>query len=182
MKARVLFQRMTSREKTLLCAFVWIILILCFAFALKNFRVFLAGWSETGRSLQYQQADLDQKPDLDAALKQELAFFQSGNTYDSAALTGRVEQLATQSGISNFTYNTRSEEKDIHVEHTIRLNVRDTPLDKLMAFDEAIDGESPYINKVSVKLGADRRGGELLDATILLNSFELKDGALGAVQ
>lgn len=182
MNARVLFQRLTSREKTLLCAFVWVILILCFAFALRDFRVFLAGWSDTGQKIEDQEETLALKPDLDAALKDELEFFQSEDILDSAALTGRVEQLATQNGVTNFEYDTRSVEKDIHVEHTIRLKISDTPLDKLMAFDQAINGESPYINKVAVRLEADRRNSELLDATILLNSFELKDGALEAVK
>lgn len=182
MRARVLFQRLTSREKTLLCAFIWVILIICFAFALRDFRVFLNGWEVTGTELDRQQGWLDMKPELDAALKQELEFFQSDKILDRAALTGRVEQLATQSGITNFTYNTRSEDKDIHVEHTIRLNIRDTPMEELIAFDQAINGESPYINKVSVVLDANRRNSELLDANITLNSFELKDGFLAAAQ
>jgi len=180
MNVRALFQRLTSREKTLLCAFVWVILIICFAFALRDFRGFLGGWSSTGRSLEGQQGWIDMKPELDAALKGELEFYQSDQVLDRPALTGRVEQLATQSGISNFTYNTRSEDMAIHVVHTIRLNIRDTPMEELMAFDQAINGESPYINKVSVQLDADRRNSEMLDATIILNSFELKDGALAA--
>ena len=99
---------------------------------------------------------------------------------DLASLTGRVDQLAKQAGISNFTFNTNSEEQDIHVEHTIRLNVRDTPIDKLMALDAALNLESPYINKAGVSLKSDTRNTELLDATIILNSFELKPGGITA--
>lgn len=177
MKARMIFQRMTSREKTLLCAFVWVILIVCFAFALRHFSSFAGSWRNTGRALDAQEGILVLQPQLAAQLKQELEFFSSDQILDSAALTGRVDQLAREVGIpnANFSFNPpRSEEKDIHVEHTIRLNIRNTSIDQLMALDAAIDRESPYINKVSVSLSQDRGNKELLDATFLLNSFELK--------
>ncbi|WP_309385477.1 hypothetical protein [Cerasicoccus frondis] len=180
MKMRQLFQRMTSREKTLLVAFVWVILIIVFSFALRDFRVFVDGWQSTGRVLKDQKALLDQAPETNAALDKELEFYNSDRIFDLASLTGRVDQLAKQAGITNFTFNTGSEDQDIHVAHTMRLNVRDTPIDKLMALDEALNRESPYINKVSVSLKSDRNNSELLDATIVLNSFELKPSGLTA--
>ncbi len=180
MNLRQLFQRMTSREKTLLVAFVWVILIILFSFTLKDFRTFLSGWSATGRELKQQQTFLNQAADINSGLDQELEFYNSERIYDLASLTGRVDQLAKQAGISNFTFNTNSEEQDIHVEHTIRLNVRDTPIDKLMALDAALNLESPYINKAGVSLKSDTRNTELLDATIILNSFELKPGGITA--
>src|SRR5690606_27693062 len=105
---------------------------------------------------------LDLAPQISAQLNKELEFFNSDRILDSASLTGRVDQLAQQMGITNFTFRTNSEEKDIHIEHTIRLNVRDTPIEQLMALDTALNAESPYINKVSVSLQADTRNPELL--------------------
>ncbi|GHB97779.1 hypothetical protein [Cerasicoccus arenae] len=182
MKARLLFQRLTSREKTLLCAFIWVILVICIAFAFRNFRVFLGAWSDTGGQLKVQQGSLDLAPLITAQLDQELEFFSSDRILDSAKLTGRVDELARQTGISNYTYTTRSEMKDIHVEHTIRLNIRDTTMEDLMALDAVLDEESPYINKVAVSIDAKNNNSTLLDATVLLNSFELKPSGLTATQ
>ncbi|WP_309397417.1 hypothetical protein [Cerasicoccus maritimus] len=171
---------MTSREKTLLVAFVWVILIIVFSFALRDFRQFMSSWSDTGRQLDAQQGLLNNAPVVNAELEKELEFYKSDRIYDLPSLTGRVDQLAKQAGVTNFTFNTGSEEQDIHVAHTIRLNIKDTPIENLMTLDQALNAESPYINKVSVSLKADTRNDELLDATIILNSFELKSSGLAA--
>lgn len=176
MKARALFRRFTLREKGMLCLFVWVILLICFGFALRNFRAFWAEWSRTGQTLAQQTKTLNLAPEVDAQLAVELEFFNSDRTFDSASLAGRVDSLARQTGINLVNFNTKTDPRDIYDQHVMRLTIRDTPLEKLMAFDAALEQESPYINQKSVSLDADRRNPQLIDATIELNSFELKSG------
>jgi len=180
MNLRQFYQRMTLREKALLAAFVWVILLILFAFALRDFRGMIALWSATGRDLKVQQRSLAMAPEVESQLQAELEFFNSDRTFDSAALAGRVDQLAQQTGINLVNFSADTEESDIYVLHSMRLSIRDTPLERLMAFDDAMDEEQPYINQVSVSLDANRRNPEQLDATIIIKSFELKPGGFAA--
>ncbi|MGE9296450.1 MAG: hypothetical protein ACQKBV_09215 [Puniceicoccales bacterium] len=182
MNVRQFYQRMTLREKLLLTSFVWVILLVFFAFALRDFRGVASEWSSTGSQLKVQKDMLALAPEIESQLQIELEFFNSDRTYDSASLAGRVDQLAQQTGINLVNFTTRSQESNIYVLHIMRLTIRDTPLKRLMAFDDALDKEQPYINQVSVSLDANRRNEELLDASIIIKSFELKPGGFAAAQ
>jgi len=182
MKLRLFYQRMTLREKTLLTLFVWVMLLILLAFALRDFRRVASIWEQTGRTLQTQKGTLDLSPEIEAQLERELEFFNSERTFDSAALAGRVQQLAQQNGVNLVDFPVRSQESDIYILHNMRLTIRDTPLKNLMAFDEALDREQPYINQISVTLDADRRNPALLDASIIIKSFELKPAGFAALQ
>ncbi|MEO0795336.1 MAG: hypothetical protein AAFX93_09250 [Verrucomicrobiota bacterium] len=178
MNLRRLFNRLTVREKLLMCGFVWVILLICFGFGLKNFRGMASRWSTSGNLLSEQQGFLNLAPEIEVQLQEELEFFNSDRTLDRSALAGRVDSLARQTGVNLVNFKTRSQERDIYDLHIMRLSIRDTSLEKLMAFDAALEKESPYINQVSVSLDANRRNPDLLDATIILNSFELNPGGL----
>lgn len=174
---RQLFERLSFREKLLLSLFVWVLLLLGLNSVTTNLR--LAWLERKAHEATYQDYEtrLQQEPLIAQLLTEAQARFDPEKTRDSAELTGHIDYLVNTSGLSPRNFNTRTQPGDMFDWHEMSLSLGEAPLESLMRFVASIRREAPYINLEQVRLSADQRNPELVDARFLINSFELRNGA-----
>ena len=174
-KIKQLYQRISLREKLLLTAFIWVVVIISFLFALDATSKTWKNWKLWSNNLNEQKAWLSLAPTIEANLRESLTAFNPDRTFDSASLVGRIDALARQTGVNHDIANPRSQQGERFEFHTMRVTIRRTPMEKWIAFTNQLRAESPYINIESIRLNADSRSPDLLDGQFIIQSFELKD-------
>ncbi len=171
-----LYRRMSLREKVLLTAFLWVLVCIGFILAFDGVGKTWTEWQTWSRNLKEQRDWLALGPTVDTQLQESLQRFNPESTFNSAALVGRIDGLARQTSVNHDISTPRTQQGEKFEFHTMRVSIRNTPMEKWLAFAGKLEAESPYINLESVRLNADNRNPELLDGQLILKSFELKDG------
>lgn len=177
MKAKLqqIYRSISLREKMLLAAFLWVLVFIWFVFSIDGIKTELSQWRMVTKVLTAQEQTLAMKDTVDAQLAESLQRFNPERTFDSASLVGRVDALARQNGVSHDISTPNTREGDQFEFHTMRVTLRNTPIEKWLAFESALRSESPYINVESVRMSADQRNPDLLDGQFIIKSFELKN-------
>lgn len=170
------YRRMSLREKVLMTAFLWVLVFIGFVLVLDGVGKTWHEWQTWSRNLKDQRSWLALAPTVEGQLQESLQKFNPERTFNSAALVGRIDALARQTGVNHDISTPRSQQGEKFEFHTMRVSIRNTPMDKWLAFADKLEAESPYINLESVRLSADNRNPELLDGQLILKSFELKEG------
>lgn len=171
---RLLFNRLNTREKGLLVAFLWVMLLIWASSLFDNTTAFVRNWSETGRSLEAKEAIIELGPQVEAALEEQFAVLNPALTLDENDLAGKVDTIARRLGVQ-FVLSPMAPERiqDFDI-YKLRIQIRRAPLDQLLAFNEAILSESPYMKMENIRLSADAMNPTLHNASFVINSFEFQ--------
>lgn len=172
------YRRMSLREKLLLTAFLWVLVLIGYIMAIDGVGSEWRKWKAASSILNTQEGWLEQAPLVDEQLQENLQRFNPQQTFNSASLVGRIDALARQTGVNHDISTPRTQQGDKFEFHTMRVTIRNTPMEKWLAFADKLEAESPYINLERVSLDADSRNPELLDGQFILQSFELKEDGI----
>ena len=176
-KIRTLYKTMSLREKSLcLCFFVALLII----------------WSNNwlGRGLEWniqrnlsatelatQQEWLKRDNAISAGLSNALKRVDPSKTYAAAQLSGQIDGLIRQTGLSNQADidPVRTREGEIFNDHNLRVRLSRISIAQLIELNKLLQQETPYINLQSVRIQKNRSKPEQLDVRYQINSFDLKD-------
>ncbi|MEK9984398.1 MAG: hypothetical protein VW879_06625 [Opitutae bacterium] len=168
-----LYKRFSLREKTLFIGFIWFVLLCWGSGGISRFSQTLSGISDSRKTIAGQKEILSREAGIDADLEAQRSKFDSSSTYNKDQLFARVQAMA-EGRASNIYQNKEDvQEGGIFNLHTVRITFRDQPISSLLNFDQALQDE-PYISLESATIAADTKKPELLDATFIITSFELK--------
>ncbi|MEL0118517.1 MAG: hypothetical protein VXB01_06210 [Opitutae bacterium] len=168
-----LYKRFSLREKTLFIGFIWFVLLFWGSGGISRFSQTLRGISDSRKAIAGQKEILSREAGIDADLEAQRSKFDSSSTYNKDQLFARVQAMA-EGRASNIYQNKEDvQEGGIFNLHTVRITFRDQPISSLLNFDQALQ-EEPYISLESATIAADTKKPELLDATFIITSFELK--------
>jgi len=177
-RARLLFDRLSLREKSLLLATALVVLLIWASFALQRFGSLRDSWAEVHTELATQRALLEQAPRTEATLARQLERFNPENTFTRSDLAAKVNALFLKAGINNPSMPSPStEETAIMSLHSVTLNFSQTPVQNLEAFARLLRAESPYITIERVMLRPDSRNPNLLNGQFRIKSLELREDA-----
>ncbi|TVP76925.1 MAG: hypothetical protein EA353_11370 [Puniceicoccaceae bacterium] len=176
-KLRALYKRMTLREKCLALLFLLVILFLW----TNHWMGRLSTWNNARNlaavELQTQQQWIDRTDFYSQAVNAALQRVDPSKTYAAAQLSGRVDSLIRQSGLSNQAdinpVDTR--EGEIFNNHELRVRLSRISIAQLIQLNNLFSKEAPYINLKSVRIEKNARNPEQLDVRYEINSFDLKD-------
>ena len=170
---RQFFQTISLRERILLSAIIWSLVLLWGSALMKDYASLRSAMATTGAALQDQKLWLDQKSELEGQLKVALQRLDPEKSFSSSRLTGKIDDLAREAEL-NFSLNSPVTEKgEIFDIHSVRIQIRKAGLTELVQFDRKIKRESPYLGLDRVEITADRRDPRFLDVQYVISSFEL---------
>lgn len=170
---RQFFQSVTLRERILLAAFLWCLVLLWSSALMKDYARLGSRFKSAGAVLKEQQLWLEQKDETKAQLKAALDRLDPKRTFSGSRLTGMIDDMAREAKLNFSLHSPITEEGDIFDVHTVRIQIRDAGLRELIAFDRKIKRESPYMGLDRVEISADRRDPRQLDVRYDISSFEL---------
>ena len=101
-------------------------------------------------------------------------------TFEATQLSGRIDSLLREYGLSSQADidSVRTREGEIFNDHNLRFQLDRITISQLIAFNNALKQDTPYINIESVRIEANRKNPEQLEVRYGVNSFDLKDGSL----
>lgn len=176
-KMRQLYQRMSLREKLLALCFL-IVLLLIWS---NNWLGRVSDWNAqrqlTHNELSTQQEWLDRSDFFAQGLATALERVDPSKTYAAAQLSGRVDSLIRQSGLSGQADidPVRTREGEIFNDHNLRVRLNRISIAQFIKLNNLLKQETPYINIQSVRIQKNGRSPEQLDVRYEINSFDLKD-------
>lgn len=172
------FLRLSLREKLLVVMFLWVCVFIWAVVLFDDLGNRRLEWSAAGETLSTQRQWLAFKDPVDAQLQEMLRRFNPEHTINSSNLVGRVDSIARRTGGNHEIATPRTQTGDIFELHSMRVNLRNTSIKTLLEFDQAMRKEFPYIILESVRINADQRNPEQLNAQFIINSFELDESAI----
>ncbi len=173
-----LFNAISLRERVLLAAFVWVLLLLWFSSLWGNVRSERVTYRIQQNRLEDHNRTLAQASDAERELERARAGLDPRRTFTASQLSERLDGIARETGVSFTITSPSTQESDIFNYHSVRVAIRQARIENLIQFDERLKRESPYISLGSFQITANTRDPRILDATFELSSFELKDAAI----
>lgn len=176
-KARTLYQRMSLREKLLSLLFFMVVLFLWTNHWMGRLSEWNAARQLATIELLTQQEWLESADFYTEALTTALERVDPAKTYAASQLSGRVDRLIRQSGLSTQADidPVRTREGEIFNDHNLRVRLGRISIAQLIQLNTLLSAETPYINLQSVRIQKNRRNPEQLDVRYEINSFDLKD-------
>ncbi len=175
-KLRTIAKRLSVREKLLILLFSIVILIVWGSSLNDRFSTWNHSRNLAQTDLEDQQQYLDRSDEYTEGLERALERVDPAKTYSGSQLSGEIDNLFRQSGLSGFADidAVRTREGEIFNDHNIRVKLNKISITQIVEFNKLLSAKSPYINLQEVRLTANRRKPEQLSARIELNSFDLK--------
>jgi len=176
-KAKRLFLRMSVREQLLTLLFILVMLFIWAGSLLSR----VSSWNDHRQlaqsELQIQQQVLDRSDEFTLGLANALELVDPKKTYAGSQLSGRVDSILRQVGLSNQadinTVDTR--EGEIFNNHDVTIRLSRISIAQLIQLNQQLSQETPYINLLSVRVTKNRKKPEELDARFKINSFDLNN-------
>lgn len=176
-KLGALYKRMSLREKLLSLLFIVVILLLWTNHWMGRLFEWNAARQLAAVELHTQEQWLERSDFYTEALNRALERVDPSKTYAANQLSGRVDNLIRQSGLSTQADidPVRTREGEIFNDHNLRVRLNRISIAQLIQLNNLLGAETPYINIQSVRIQKNRRNPEQLDVRYEINSFDLKD-------
>lgn len=170
---RALFQSLSIRERLLLVAFLWILLILWLFTLTEDVRSTWTAMRNSGQELRTQEQWLSNRPVIEDGLRAATDRLDPDKTFNATQLAGRLDEIARETEARFDISSPSTQEGDIFKIHTVRVSIRDADLATLVRFEHNLRQELPYIGLARVQLSTTRMDPRQLDAQFTVESFEL---------
>ncbi|MDQ8193376.1 hypothetical protein QEH59_03000 [Coraliomargarita sp. SDUM461004] len=176
-KIRLLYKRMSLREKLLSLCFILVFLFIWSNSWLDRTSAWNAQRKLSTVTLATQQEWLDRSDFFSQGLATALERVDPSKTYAAAQLSGRIDNLTRQIGLSGQADidSVRTREGEIFNDHNLRVRLKNISMSQLIQLNNLIKQETPYINIQNVRIQKNQRTPEQLDVRYEINSFDLKD-------
>lgn len=174
------YKRTTLREKLLTLAFFLVVLFLW----ANHWANRLSEWNDErqflANELEFQKQTLERGPEFTEGLERALERVDPSKTYAARQLSGRVESLLANAGLSGKADfgSVRTREGEIFNDHNLLVRLDRISIDQLINFSALLKQDTPYINIQNARISANRRNPEELDVRFEINSFDLKAESL----
>ena len=175
---RGLFHTLSLRERILVAIFLWLGLAIWLGSVLEQFRHIKADYRTASSELKDQRTWSDLKDEIQVRLESALELVDSGKTYTSSELVGKVDAFARETNLSFDINSPTSRTTDIFDTHVVRIQFKKAGIEELIQFDELIRNETPYLGLERVRIKANKADPRFLDGLFVISSFERKDRTL----
>lgn len=168
-----LFHALTLRERLLLSAILWIALIFWVTSILARYRDTRTASSTVALELETQEALISNEAAITAALEQARRGLDTGRTYSASELTEKLDTLARSMRLDFDLDDPNTEEGTIFRRHSASIVIDGAEISELIAFDERIQNEAPYLVITGFEIAPQARDPRRLKAEFEVASFEL---------
>ncbi len=179
-KLRNRFNRLNTRERIMLIAFIGV----CLAFWWSEWS---KGWSAVGEDLRSVREELSvQEVWLagDAQFRQQLRTLldqvRVENTLNASELAALVDGMARKENLRHDLTNPETREEGMLRRHSLALSIRNAPLDKLIVLVETIRDAHPYLSLDHISIHANRADPRLLNARLSISALQPRQATVAA--
>ena len=175
MMARRLFELRNPRERILLTAFLWLLLLLWLVFQGRVWRGASYQFSAARAELRSQQVYLDEAAEIEARLLAAQGMIDHSRTYTAIQLSSVVDNMARDAGLPADIRSPERREEGIFNTYSVRVDARRATLEQLMLFTQAVRSQAPYLSIRSMEIRSNARDPNQLDSVIVVETFELTE-------
>lgn len=169
---RQAFNTLSSRERILLAAFIWLGLLIWLSSLWRGLQARAEVYSQTAQALEMQQLLFDNEDLINLRLEEVRAQLDSSRTYSREQLFGKVDSLARQAGLDYDISSPSSQEDETFSYHTVRISIDNARIKDLILFDERVKAEAPYLTLSNFQVSPQRNDPRKLNADLEVASFE----------
>lgn len=170
-----LLQGLTVREQLLSVLFIAVMLIIWAGTWLNRTGEWNNQRKATAATLAEQALWLERAETYAQSARVVMEKLDSSKTFGATQLSGRIDGLLRQSGLSARADidSVKSKQGELFNEHTLRVQLKRASIAQYVQFNDLLLKEAPYINQQSVFIKANRRNPEELDIRFEIASLEL---------
>ena len=170
-----ILRRLTVREQLLSVLFIAVMLFIWAGTWLNRAGEWNDNRKATTASLSEQALWLERAETYAQSARVVMEKLDSSKTFGATQLSGRIDGLLRQSGLSARADidPVKSKQGEIFNEHTLRVQLKRASIAQYVQFNNLLLKEAPYINQQSVTIKANRRNPEELDIRFEIASLEL---------
>ena len=141
---RQLFNTLSLRERYLLMAFVWALLLLWLVFLMEGLRETWSSFRQDRANLATFEYTLGQAGEAELLLRAARQGLDSSKTFSASQLVGRLDSLARENEVSSFDLSTPSSiETQLFTFNNVRLSIKRARIGDLIRFDQAVQAYPP---------------------------------------
>jgi hypothetical protein len=170
---RRLLETRKNRERILMAAFLWAFVLLWAVLAAGAMRKNVTALRLARSEIRDQKSMLAQKGDIETRLEKARTSIDTAKTLDALKLSGVVDSIARDSGITANIASPVSRNSDIFNTNSVRVSCKKATLEQLLNFTQSIRKQAPYLAIRRFKISADQRDPHNLGAEVEIESFEL---------
>lgn len=170
---RRLLETRKFRERVLLIAFLWTIVLLWAALSLGSLQRHFSSMRLAMSEVKNQKTVIAEKSEIQDRLEKARALIDPSKTIGTLKLSSTVDSIARDTGIEANIASPTSRTSDIFNKNTVRVTCKKASIDQLMNFTQAVRKQAPYLSISRFKINADSRDPHYLGAELEIESFEL---------
>ncbi|MBN1403402.1 MAG: hypothetical protein JW942_02900 [Opitutales bacterium] len=170
---RRLLETRNRRERILLCAFIWALLLLWALLIISSARDSFSALSEARMELAAQKAVLSRSSEIKDRLTLARSSIDPAKALGPIRLSSTVDDLARKAGLTADIGSPQSKDNSIFKTSSVRISARGANLEQLINFTQSVRQQAPYLALRRFKMSADQRNPQSINAEIEIESFEL---------
>ena len=153
------FNQFNCREKVFLLLFIWGLNIVFIDLCIKQTKTLTHRFKVINAKIDNCQHWIENTAYVNDKFDIMMTLMDPEKTYSGAAFAGEVESAVRENGIN----------------YSMQLHCTNAPLQRLIAFEDAIYQKKPYLSMEKVKIHANLFNPELLEVDFSLSALQLKD-------
>ncbi|MDR2863389.1 MAG: hypothetical protein LBV54_05910 [Puniceicoccales bacterium] len=163
----------TVRERAMAVALLWVVALLLALVLFKQYRTTLGELETVRETATVQAAVFKEKGDITERLNAHIHRFEYAQSLQGQTLQGLIDRLARESGLQPESVQPRNETKGEFQILSVRLILREVPMERLLVFDDRLHSQRIPLAVTSVKLDSGAR--DTLNVTYDIATYRLRD-------
>lgn len=165
----------TVRERVLIAALLWMLALAAATFIFKQYKAALTQNAANLGTTAIQDAVLNQRNDITSRLASHVERLKSTQSLQGVTFQGLVEKIAAESRINADTVQSSSKNQNNLQVLTVKLTLRNIPMDRLLVFDDRLRNQPLPITITSLRIDAPEGTREGLTAIYEIATYRFLD-------
>ncbi|MDR2429384.1 MAG: hypothetical protein LBD14_00505 [Puniceicoccales bacterium] len=165
----------TLRERVLLATLLWILALAALTLILKQHKNARAQNAANLGTAAIQDVILNQKDDITNRLARHVERLKSAQSLQGVTFQGLIEKIAAEARINTDSVQSTSKNQNNLQVLTVKLTLRNIPMDRLLVFDDRLRSQTLPITITSLRIDAPEGGRDGLTAIYEISTCRLLD-------
>jgi len=169
-----MLSRISTRERTMLVALVLVGFLIWLSILWRRWESVSLQLRKTTLEFEQQAVWLDDADRFGRELGETLSLLDPEATFDADGLVALIDTLSRSGGLKHELTTPSTIEREVFLEHTLRVGIRNAPLARLIDFERSLQTRHPYAAIEDFSLTAGKTDPRLLNARLTVTSYQLE--------
>jgi type II secretory pathway component PulM len=172
---RQLFETRRHRERILIAALSWAVVLLWLVVFIRSYREHASQLRAALSEVRTQDSIIASTASIEENLAAARKRLDPAKTIGAMQLSSTVDTLSRNAGLMADIASPVRRDSSIFTVTSVRVSIRDASMDQLINFANSVRANSPYIAILGFKLSASQRDPHQLSAEFEIESIELNN-------